>query len=269
MIDSGLLKIRSGYLCAQGSHRHRMYPNMCPQSPIRQSMASGSFGYRMMNRTLSTTMKTLLMGWHLSEIQATPNRGFTVRQPFTYLKTKVDVDFSAGPSSNIAFLRHLSRATSATLKTFEGCTLAPDQRPTQSLLSRAPSPINTPSTTGPLERYQTDPLVLPSEAQTHRLLELFFNETGLLFPFIQKEYIVSTYNHARSRGMVGIRKTFLCLLHAILAMAAHLDDDHTVNPGDAETFYQRAHAIQSSLDFRMTNVEIGKYISHLGRNLAS
>ena len=164
-------------------------------------------------------------------------------------------NLQVGPSSNIAFLRHLSEATAATFKNIEGESLTSDVRAAQTLVSRVPSPINTPSTTGPGEKHQPNALALPTEPHTSRLIELFFNETGLLFPFIQKDYVISTYNHARSRGMTGIRKTFLCLVHSILAMAAHIDGDAKTN-AEAETYYQRAHTIAFQTDFRQTNVEI-------------
>jgi hypothetical protein len=164
-------------------------------------------------------------------------------------------DVQVGPSSNIAFLRRLSEATDATLRNIEGGSSISDAHAAPALVSRAPSPINTPSTTGPGEKHQPNPLALPTESYTARLIELFFNETGLLFPFIQKDYIISTYNHARSRGMTGVRKTFLCLVHSILAMAAHIAEDAKTN-SEAETYYQRAYAIQFQTDFRHTNVEI-------------
>ena len=113
--------------------------------------------------------------------------------------------------------------------------------------------MNTPSTTGPGEKHQPNPLALPTEAHTSQLIELFFSETGLLFPFIQKDYVISTYNHARSRGMTGVRKTFLCLVHSILAMAAHIAEDAKTN-SEAETYYQRAYAIQFQTDFRQPDI---------------
>jgi hypothetical protein len=133
-----------------------------------------------------------------------------------------------------------------------------DQQRTQPLISRVPSPINTPSAYSTSESYHINPLALPSEAQTSRLLELYFNETGLLFPFIQKSYVLATYNSAKAKNLHGMRKSFLCLLHSILAMSAHIDDDPDANPNDAETFYQRALALQSRIDLKMANVETGK-----------
>lgn len=121
-----------------------------------------------------------------------------------------------------------------------------------------PSPVNTPSACSTSELHHVNPLALPSESQTSRLLELYFNETGLLFPFIQKNYVLATYNSAKAKNLQGMRKSFLCLLHSILAMAAHIDDDPGASPNDAETFYQRALALQSRIDLKMANVETGK-----------
>ena len=58
-----------------------------------------------------------------------------------------------------------------------------------------------------------------------------------------------------------MRKSFLCLLHSILAMSAHIDNDPETNPSDAETFYQRALALQSRIDLKLANVETGKLFS--------
>jgi hypothetical protein len=106
-------------------------------------------------------------------------------------------------------------------------------------------------------------MALPSESQTSRLLELYFNETGLLFPFIQKNYVLSTYNSAKAKNFHGMRRSFLCLLHSILAMSAHIDDNPETSPNDAETFYQRALALQSRIDLKLANVETGKVSSNI------
>lgn len=200
-----------------------------------------------------------MTAWPRILTRATPRLGSMVC-PLTFIICCCML-IAIGPSSNIAFLRHLSTATSSTLRELENNLLSQDQQGTQPLVSRVASPINTPSTCSASERFFTNPLVLPSETQTSRLLELYFNETGLLFPFIQKNYVLSTYNSAKAKSLYGMRKSFLCLLHSILAMAAHIDDNRETSPNDAETFYQRALALQSRIDLKMANVEIGECVT--------
>lgn len=144
-----------------------------------------------------------------------------------------------------------------TLKSINKRLLAPDQQTGRPLISRVPSPVNTPSTSVPLERASIDALALPSDTQATRLLDLYFNETGMLFPFIQQSYVTIGYNHAKSRGFASMRKTFLCLLNAIFAMAAHLDEHPEASSNDAETFYQRGSIVLSQIEPRMNNVETG------------
>ena len=108
-----------------------------------------------------------------------------------------------------------------------------------------------------MERIPVDVLALPSESQAAGLLNLFFNETGMLFPFIQQNYVLMGYNFAKTRGFAGMRKSFLCLLNAIFAIAANLDEDPEMNPHDAEIFYQRGNAVLSQIEPRMNNVETG------------
>ena len=170
-------------------------------------------------------------------------------------------DYDSGPSSNISFLRHLSTATTVTLKSIDNHLLAPDQQTGRPLISRVPSPANTPSTSSAMERLPIDIFILPSESRAARLLDLFFTETGMLFPFIQQNYVVMGYHHARTIGFTSMRKTFLCLLNAIFAMAAHLDEDPETSPHDAETFYQRGNVVLSQIEPRMNNVETGN-VSH-------
>ena len=170
----------------------------------------------------------------------------------------VTTDIGIGPSSNIAFLRGLSAATTYTLKDIEGQNSLTDQTNTRPLISRLPSPANTPSTMSVIDHISAgEALVLPPEPHAVHLIELFFNETGMLFPFIQQGYVVSSYNYAAARGFTGIRRSFLCLLNAIFAMATHLDDSPGPGSTDAETFYQRANLLFEQIELRMHNVETG------------
>lgn len=227
------------------------------QVPPMVQMGSGLQCCRKATPMLMPKMKMLSMEWHPSPTPATPKLGSMVKRMDQPASLQKRSDILLGPSSNISFLRHLSAATSFTLKSVGDSLFPSDQPPTRSLISRAPSPVNTPSVTSPDDRSQVDALALPPNSQADRLIELFFSETGLLFPFVQKRYVMATFDAAKTRLFSRMHKSFLCLLNAIFAISAHIDDHPETSPSDAETFFQRSNVLLSQVDPRMNNVETG------------
>lgn len=115
--------------------------------------------------------------------------------------------------------------------------------------------MQTPSVNSAIDHQRVDPLAIPPEAEATRLIDVYFSETGLLFPFIQENYFRASYNDAKSKRFIGVRRSYLCLLQSMLAMAAHIDDTRGLQ--EAEKYYRRAFALQIRSDPKLANLETG------------
>lgn len=107
---------------------------------------------------------------------------------------------------------------------------------------------------------------LPSEATTRNLIARYFEDTGLLFPYIHEQAFLDTYNEIKANDFTKVRKTWLGLLNMIMAMATST----TVENGqsaekrarDSDIYYQRASGLCEKQIMRGTSLEIGKHNSH-------
>ncbi|KAJ5811041.1 Transcription factor [Penicillium robsamsonii] len=165
-----------------------------------------------------------------------------------------------GPSSNIAFLRHLS-----------GAIVQPGYFPSPSAAeggfvnaSRPSSPLRQ---TGQDQRIQVNIFALPPQANTLELIERYFSNTGLLFPYIYPPVFQDTYHQVTRENFSRVRRTWLGLLNMVLAMATI-----TAIPGSAsadarieesDVFYQRGLGLCGSEILRGTTLEVGKWPSTL------
>jgi hypothetical protein len=160
-----------------------------------------------------------------------------------------------GPSSNIAFLRHLSRAVVQ-----QGYLLSPGAAEGGFVnASRPPSPTRqTPHD----KRPKVNIFALPPQSETLALIQRYFSETGLLFPYIYPPTFLETYHQMTSENFTKVRRTWLGLLNMVLAMATI-----TAMPGGAradarisesDVFYQRGLGLCGSEILRGTTLEVGK-----------
>lgn len=96
-----------------------------------------------------------------------------------------------GPSSNVAFMRHISRAVTSV------AIMAQPWLPHDSLLnisrgvlchapSRRSSPSLEPNTTGHTSVPNINIFALPPEAKVRKLVAIYFADTGLLFPYLHE-----------------------------------------------------------------------------------
>ena len=93
------------------------------------------------------------------------------------------------------------------------------------------------------------------------MIDVFFSETGMLFPFIRKGYVLSAYTEAKIRGFAGMRKSFLCLLNMIFAKSCLLYPSNIPlenGVAEAEDFFNRACKLFAGMDPRFHNIETGK-----------
>ncbi len=146
-----------------------------------------------------------------------------------------------GPTSNNALFSHITRALASTTN-FNNLVQRGDHR--QEFDASLSRPVSPP----PLLRRQdvggSNLFVLPSQPEVLRLIDSFFANTGLLFPYIHKKSIVAMVERLDMNRFVGARKSLLCLLNAILAIGTSLDTDShhpaKLRESASDVFFQRA-----------------------------
>lgn len=90
------------------------------------------------------------------------------------------------------------------------------------------------------------------------LVNMFFDNFGLLFPYIYKRWIVDELRRRQAARFNGVRRSWLCLLNMIMAFAVQLSSDPKVSKeaGEADVFLKRALLLLPNLAFRSANLEI-------------
>ena len=164
-----------------------------------------------------------------------------------------------GPSSNIALLRHISDATSATLKAI-GQSRNSENGINQPLVSRVASPITTTfSETSPIARQHINIRSLPAESRALLLIKLFFSDTGMLFPYIHEQDILRTYSAARRSRFTVVSRSWLCLVNVIFAFATYIsakpDQSAEKNAAESEIFIERAQALSAEIEMKSASLE--------------
>ncbi|OAL37349.1 hypothetical protein AYO20_03198 [Fonsecaea nubica] len=164
-----------------------------------------------------------------------------------------------GPSSNIALLRHISDATSATLKAM-GQSRHSESGLNQPIVSRVASPVTTTlSETSPIAKHHINIRSLPPEARALHLIRLFFSDTGMLFPYIHEQDILRTYSAARRNRFSAVSRSWLCLVNAIFAFATYIsakpDQSAEKNAAESEIFIERAQALSGEIEMKSASLE--------------
>jgi hypothetical protein len=140
-----------------------------------------------------------------------------------------------GPSSNIAFLRHLSRAVARLNHASQPWRPSPAEDNSNSVgytgtffnFSRASSPIpQTPAT----PRDKVNIYALPTDFVSRELLSRYFSNTGLLFPYIHEQSFMATFDQASENHFKGVRRSWLALLNIMFAHAVVHPSDLTETP---------------------------------------
>lgn len=173
-----------------------------------------------------------------------------------------------GPSSNIAFMRYISRAI-AKASPHREPTLrpSPPQRECGGMVSIAKS---RPPSRGPAsgaENSIPSPAVniyaLPSEERTWSLIQQYFYKTGQLLPFIHEPSFCETYFQMKRERFSKVRRTWLGLLNIILAIAASLSTKGDVPAEEriqeSDAYYQRANGLCDRDSRRNASLEMGMY----------
>lgn len=165
-----------------------------------------------------------------------------------------------GPSSNVAFTRHLCRAIGS-CSTFDGPPTGPFPDTAAydggfASASRAPSPP------GRIEGLQLDIFKLPPVSETLSLIKQYFTNTGLLFPYIHPPTFLQTYEEMVRDDTKRVRRTWLGLLNMVLAMvtitAGPYDAPANTRVIDSDIFYQRSLGLCRDEILRGTTLEVGR-----------
>ncbi|KAL3446049.1 fungal-specific transcription factor domain-containing protein [Aspergillus insuetus] len=177
-----------------------------------------------------------------------------------------------GPSSNISFTSDISRTLKRLSRSRGNFTPGSCHTSLFDLhiarVSRPSSPVShpTPFTGNNTHGDSTPPssiFYLPPDDETLCLIDRYFADTGLLFPYIHEETFRETYAQLKTNHTVT-RRTWLGVLNIVLALATL----STVLPiGDwekrrveAEGFYHRANALCAEHVMNGASLEIVQYL---------
>lgn len=95
------------------------------------------------------------------------------------------------------------------------------------------------------------------------MIKHFFSDTGMLFPFVSKEYITRTYWAAKANQYRGVRRSWLSLLNMIFAFATFtsISDLQSMekNIAESKVYFNRAQELLAASRLRLADLELGKY----------
>ncbi|CAG9981191.1 unnamed protein product [Clonostachys byssicola] len=181
-----------------------------------------------------------------------------------------------GPSSNIAFLRHISLGM-ARIGNWREAFPSPSNQAREVSGGMSVSRPHQAADDEAAERRQyraragVNIYALPSEARTWSLIREYFQKTGQLLPFIHEEWFCATYFEMKRNNFTMARRTWLGLLNIIMAMAATLFVESNVSAEErieeSDVYYQRANGLCDKESRRNISVELVQYLLILGQYL--
>jgi hypothetical protein len=185
--------------------------------------------------------------------------------------------YPVGPSSNIAFTSDLSRALKRVSRT-RG-RLSPGHQQTTTLpefhiarVSRPNSPVPRAAPWAAEDREEdnvstSSVFYLPPDQETSALIDQYFANTGLLFPYLHEETFRETYAKLKQNNATT-RRTWLGVLNMVLALATHTTvlqigqvDKRQIQ---SERFYRRANGLCAEYVMKGASVEIGQLCFQYG-----
>ncbi|KAL1963182.1 hypothetical protein VTN77DRAFT_8615 [Rasamsonia byssochlamydoides] len=178
-----------------------------------------------------------------------------------------------GPSSNIAFMRHISRAiTQANSRNSYLPSVSPSDRYGGGMMSVSRSQPAPESDSKRRDSHGVNIYALPSESRTWYLIQKYFQKTGQLLPFIHEQSFCETYFQMKRDNFTKVRRTWLGLLNIVLAIATSLCTDDSELPAEkriqeSDVYYQRANALCDRESKRNTSLEMVQYLLILGQYL--
>ncbi|EFX02229.1 c6 zinc finger domain containing protein [Grosmannia clavigera kw1407] len=154
-----------------------------------------------------------------------------------------------GPSSNIAFMRHIFRAMAhktvpdVVLSPIAGTVSSSRAGPYESgLINVSQSQAHNLALQAAPDPAAMRTNVLPPDGETQALIRAYFANTGLLFPYIHEQSFLETYESMRQTGFrANVRRTWLGLLNMVLAMAVRTAGAERGDAARSETNQANTH----------------------------
>ncbi|KAJ5921542.1 transcriptional regulatory protein GAL4 [Penicillium verhagenii] len=180
-----------------------------------------------------------------------------------------------GPSSNIAFMRHISRAIAKGNP--QGGHVPSIYSPAQTgggMLNVSRSRPSIDDSRGKVQISSENGInvfALPSEERTWSLIQIYFEKTGQLLPFIHEASFCETYFRMREENFNRVRRTWLGLLNIILAIATSLNTEGDLPAGrriqESDIYFQRANGLCDKDSKRNASLEMVQYLLVQGQYL--
>ncbi len=176
-----------------------------------------------------------------------------------------------GPSSNIAFTRHISRAVAQVTNISQSWFAAGNNVEFGQFDAGVMSVSQPGSPSGRLpgkrtskenERSNINIYALPPESKARELMTQYFSNTGLLFPYIHAGTFLETYEEMKRNNFTKMRRTWLGLFNIVLALststAVQEDMSAEKRAQESDVYYQRALGLCDKLMMRGTSLETGQ-----------
>jgi hypothetical protein len=182
-----------------------------------------------------------------------------------------------GPSSNIAFLRYVSRAVARLTNDSQPWRPAPAERNSVGYTGGFINASRPASPSPPRHESSSEKVnifALPTDTVARQLLAWYFSNTAVLFPYLHEPSFMDYFNQASKDKFKNVRRTWLALLNMVFAHAAVHARDMTTTPGsvdstgfraeaESEMYFKRAHGLfnERSTNGPGTSVEVGQFPS--------
>ena len=174
----------------------------------------------------------------------------------------------SGPTSHIAFTRNVFRAIAAKSGTHGAANDSTLPYANASLHDGAILNTDNPRSANSLQpgagssKFSADPNCLPPAEEMEGLIHEYFSNTALLFPYVDQQEFLRTYNHIKELNFRGrVRRTWLGLLNMVLAMAVTgreaRRENRPITAFKADTFHCRAQKLCNDQMLRGTTLETG------------
>lgn len=125
-------------------------------------------------------------------------------------------------------------------------------------VARPSSPIDTVNHSFP---NRSDLFNLGPDEEVVRLIEIYFSDTGMLFPFLHQKTVLDKYAEFRNNNFTRVHRSWLGLINMILAFATTIyiegNDSATERLYRSDLYYQKALALCSGMMTRSTSLEMG------------
>ncbi|KAF8535992.1 fungal-specific transcription factor domain-containing protein [Trichophaea hybrida] len=166
-----------------------------------------------------------------------------------------------GPSSNIAFIGHVTRALATSVSVSGAFQKDLRKAEASEIQSRPLSP--RPGHNGTAE-FDVRPdsvniYAIPAEHKVRHYISQYFQSANILYPYLHQPTFIETYEMALKDGFTKVRRTWLALLNLVMAMGSRASTETDVSTEEkyktAELFYQRGHALCNGYLLRLASLD--------------